>query len=482
MLAYLVPVLVAAAGGAAVFATVRRHGWDTPSAAAAAVALAPGVGFGLLSLPFFFWIFIGSAPPGRLPLLALTVLLALALFLPVSARVSASNGSGYAWPTGGQRTAFLLLMLCVAAGLGWLLWTFPRAADAQPFGGWDAWAIWNARSLLLHRAEGELGGIFALMKEGHPDYPLLLPASLAAQYGLLGGESVAIPQVTGLLFVLGAGAALLAAGWHFGSPTAGAAAVAVLWSTPAFWRWAYTQYADIPLSYLLLVAAAGLGSQLAADERRRLPPVLAGFCLGLLAWIKNEGLVLALLLAAAFVVVRASTALPLVVARIGPARASAADVGDTLRRSPWIAAGAAPPLVALGLFKSSWSPKNETAMFLADAIDKLLDPDRWRPVLAGFFERLNPWTGIEMWGLLWLLVAVCGVVLWRRRADGGAPLLFCGFALLLIWGTWLVVYVCTPAGQVWHLNSSLNRLLLQVTPLTLAWALAGVGPREETPT
>ena len=461
MVAALLPVLVAAVGAAVAFAALRRHGWDAATSGAVAVAMAPGVGFGLASLSFFFWVFAGFGPPGRWTLIGLAGALAMLLLAPVTGRVDP-----VAAPAARRRprAALLLLLLLVAVCLGLLLWTLPSASAAQPFGGWDAWAIWNVRSLQLYRATpGDIGRVIGELKYGHPDYPLMLPSSLAAQYCLLGREDVAIPQVTGLLFGLGAGAAMFVAVWRLGSAAGGAAAVAVLWSTPAFWRWVFAQYADIPLGYLLVVTAAALASQLEADARYRLPAVVAGFCFGLLAWTKNEGLVLAGLLAVAFVGVLTVVVRPL------------AAAFAMLRRLPWLAAGALPALTALVLFKSYWSPINETARFVSGASDKLIDPDRWRPVITAFWEQLNPWTGLTIWGLLWPFVAVCGVVIWRRRSAAGAPATFLGVAVALIWATWVVVYVCTPAEQVWHLNSSLRRLLLQITPLTLAWSLAGAG-------
>ena len=51
--------------------------------------------------------------------------------------------------------------------------------------------------------------------------------------------------------------------------------------------------------------------------------------------------------------------------------------------------------------------------------------------------------------------------------------------MILAWAAWLVVYVCTPMALDWHLDSSLDRLLLQLTPLTLAWALCGAGRARE---
>ena len=485
MVAALLPIGIAAAGGLVVVAVLRRHGWGVLPSAAWALALAPGVGFGLLSLAFFFLAFAGFSPPGRWLLIGSSAVLAAVIAMPVVSgvvgggvrRTAARAESSPARPEFCYGLLGLLLLLGISLGL--LLWTFPQVSKALPFGSWDAWAIWNVRSLFLFRAGDDLAQIYSRPTLGHPDYPLLLPASLAAQYCLLGSQHLAIPMVTGLLFALASGVVLFLTLWRYASAAAAAAAVAVLWSTPAFWRWAFAQYADLPLAYLLLAAAAALASQLDDDRSRRLPPVLAGFCFGLLAWIKNEGLVLALLLAAAFAAGLIARPFGATTPRgSGP---GAADRRETLRRLPWIAAGALPPWVALGLFKSFWSPTNETAMFLDGAAAKLLSFERWRTVVTAFFEKLNPWSGIAAWGLLWPLVALCAVVFWRRRLAAGRPLLVLGGVLILAWAAWLVVYVCTPMDLDWHLDSSLDRLLLQLTPLTLAWALCGAGRAREAP-
>ena len=474
----LVPALVATAGGVTVFAVLRRHGWPGLPSIAGAVALAPGIGFGLLSLAFFFLAFAGFTPPGRWLLAGLSAVLAGAIVAPVVPPVAAGRDGSHdaaGESSAGSRGPLLALLLLAGIGFGLLLWTFPRASAAQPFGAWDAWAIWNVRALFLFRAEDNLGEIFSMLKHGHPDYPLLLPGSLAAQYCLLAGEDLAIPQLTGLLFALGTGALLFFTLWRYSTATAAAAAVAVLGSTPVFWRWAFDQYADIPLAYLLLAASAALASQLDDDPSRRWPPVLTGLCCGLLGWIKNEGLILALLLAAVFAVVL-----------LLPRRraAGAADRGsdarrEALRRLPWIAAGALPPLSALVLFKSFWSPANETRVFFVGAVEKLLNFDRWQVVLAAFWRELNPWSGIASWGLLWPFLVLCVIAFRRRRRLAGRPVLCLGGTVVLAWAAYLAVYVCTPMGQAWHLNRSLDRLLLQLTPLTLTWALAG-GGRGET--
>ncbi len=467
----LVPLLVTVFGGLSIYVLMRRHGWGAAPSATWALASAPGAGFGLISVTFFYWVFAGLSPPGALSLAVLSAGLAIALATPVYCR-----RERLPWPAGvsitrrgsrGRRAALVAVAIAAAVGLGLLVRTLPQAAASKPFGGFDATAIWNVRALFLYRANGDLGEIFSGLKHGHPDYPLLLPASLAGQYSLLGGENVAIPQLTSLLFTLAAGAALFMAVTRLSSPAVAVAAVAVYWATPVVWRWTYDQVADIPLSYLLLMAVLSLSSQLDADRGRRLPPVLAGLFLGLLAWVKNEGVVQAALLAAAFAV--------LWWRRV---RHTGAGAGrDAWRRPLWIVAGALPVLIALVLFKVTWSPVNETARFLGGGLDKALTLDRWLVVARAYGRELAPWSGAVSWGLLWPALALCAVAFRRHRVAGGLSLRLFDVALVLTFGLSVVAYVLTPDKVQWHLDTSLKRLLLQLTPLAMAWAVAGIGGR-----
>ncbi len=474
---FLIPLLVTGAGGLTVFGLMRRHGWSNRSSAAWALAAGPGVGFGLLGVVFFFWVFAGWPPPGRWALAGITMILALALALPVYTRRGDSARpleSGFfnrqaLWPGSARARAALLAVLAIGGvAFGLLLWTFPKIVETQPYGGWDAKAIWNVRALFLYRASGDLAEIYSALEHGHPDYPLLLPASVAGQYSLLGGESLAIPAMTSLLFTLAAGVALFLAVARLSSPTIACAAVAVYYTTPAVWRWAATQYADIPLSYFLLMAVLTLSSQLDAERARRLPPVLAGLFLGLLAWTKNEGMVQAGLLAGAFAL------LFLGIGRSGGF--SLTPIRDRWRRLLGITAGALPAAAALVLFKLHWSPVNETGRFLGGGVEKILNGDRWLTVVAAYGQQLFPGSGAVTWGLLWPSVVLCAVFFHRRRAAAGPPAQLFGAALGLSLGLSFMAYILTPvAGVQWHLDTSLTRLLLQLTPLALAWAVAGVG-------
>ena len=459
MVPFLIPVLVAAAGGLVAYVLMRRHGWTPASSVAWALVAAPGVGFGLISVVFFFWVFAGWPPPSRWLLAVLTLILAAAFAAPVFARAERSPADGKGQPAAKRRAALLAGGALAALGLGLLLSMFPRFIATQPYGSWDAKAIWNVRALFLYRASGDLDEIYSGLEYGHPDYPLLLPASIAGQYCLLGREDLAIPPMTSMLFTVAAGIALFMAVARTGRPMVAGVAAAVYWATPAVWRWAFNQYADIPLSYFLLMAVLTLASQLDTNPARRLPPVLAGLFLSLLAWTKNEGTVQAILVAAAFFVLWALQK------RVG-----------WWRRPLWVVAGALPVSTALVLFKTHWSPVNETVRFLGGGVDKLLAHERWLTVARAYWSELAPWSGAATWGLLWTALALCAVGFRRHRVAGGRPQQLAGAVLLLTFGLTIMAYILTPvAGLQWHLDTSLKRLLLQLTPLAMAWAVAGVG-------
>ncbi|MEM7583442.1 MAG: hypothetical protein AAF560_08690 [Acidobacteriota bacterium] len=472
MLAAWVPLGLALFGGGVVAALLRRHGWSWQASWPYVLAMAPAVGFGLASLGFFFWVFAGFHPPGAWTLMGLMLGLALVLVGPVHGRQRSGleDGSeGIVQPLFKVRPGWrltwqdVIVALLVLVTLGLVVFSFFPMQEFQPFGFYDAVAIWNVRAFFLFRSQGDLGELYADLKFGHPDYPLLLPGTLAAQYSLLGREDVAIPQVTGLLFALSACLALALLVARYSALPAAVSAAVLIAVTPCFWRWLYAQYADLPLAYLLLLATLTLASQLEAPTRR-LPATLAGFCFGLLTWIKNEGLVLAFLLAVSLVLV-------LLVTR---------DLRrEWLQRGVWFGIGALPVLTALGLFKMFWSPQNETGMFLQGAIAKVLTWERWWIIIRALFAELNPVTGIAAWGLLWPFVIVAGVIFWRQRRAVGRPHLMISAMVVLAWATWFTIYLCTPADLEWHLGSSLKRLMLQLAPLTLAWSLLGVGRADE---
>ncbi|MCP3962461.1 MAG: hypothetical protein GY719_31855 [bacterium] len=447
ILATLVPAGVLATGLVAGLLLAGRHDRSGPVAILTGLAYAPALGFGTLSLLWFYSRFVHLPAPGPLVLLPLAAGVAAAAFV-VLRRIAPRWRIGDA-PGWGQRQILLAgwlgLTLVVLVAGGW------RWAASRPYGVWDAVAIWTGRALMLARAEdpGEVLG--RVTQAAHPDYPLLVPSSVAAQYGLAGSESLLIPQLTSVAFLLGLGPVVWLTVHRWRPGLLPVAAVLLLWSTPSVLVRGFTQCADVPLAYLFVAAVGGLASRLDTSLRHRVSPWLCGYFLGLLYWVKNEGQVLAVLAVGLFVFFALATR------RLQQLRSDALP----------LLIAAAPGVLATVLLRRFWAPPIEELdkYFVGGFVERLTDPERWRTVAAFFLDHLSPAGQTQHWGWLWLALALAAILLWRRRRlVRHPPALYLGAVVLASFAAWFMVYVLTPYGVTWHLRTSLDRLLLQLVP------------------
>lgn len=444
--------LIALVGALALAALLGRRPLPAPRWAFAAV-LGPAVGLGTLSLLYFAWRFAGGSSASFAPLgwMVLAGVAVGALRQLVRERLPGQPADGA--PTGHlvRRAALSLLvastLLALAAGVAY--------ARQMPHGRFDAWAIWTNRARMLHRAD-DPARVFSQLRRAHPDYPLLLPGSLAAQFALFANESPRIPQGTGALFFLSAAAALALAVRALGSRGGWMAlAPALFLVTPAAVWWGFAQCADLPLAYLLVACGTLLALQLPVDRPAPLPPALAGFLLGLLPWTKNEGFLLAGALAGLFA-----------------ARTATSPAGR--RRLAAVVAGALPGGIAVAVMRWVWAPHTDLGHFAGGVASRLVDGSRWQVVLSAFRDRLDPLRGFADWGVVWPLAALALLVTLLSPARRRPGLAFLLGALPLLWVTWLGVFLGTPNDPDWQIRTALDRLLLQLLPLTLAVGFAGL--------
>jgi hypothetical protein len=190
--------------------------------------------------------------------------------------------------------------------------------------------------------------------------------------------------------------------------------------------------------------------------------VLAGLTAGFAAWTKNEGVafVLAVIVARAFAILRYGN-------RAGLARQLGA-----------LAGGLAFPLATVALFKLRIAPPNDlTSTKPADILTHLIDFGRWVTVLEGFVLA-----ALALGAFLVPILLVLGLYWYLLRFQKGTadrvPIATVSTALGLMVAGYLAVYVLLSNDVNWQVNTSVDRIVLQVWPgALLAFFLAANAPQ-----
>ncbi|HEX7009253.1 MAG TPA: hypothetical protein VF184_04680 [Phycisphaeraceae bacterium] len=334
-----------------------------------------------------------------------------------------------------------LALVCVVAAL-------VLRARIQPDGLWDAWAMWNFKARFLYFAEPNWTVIFSAQEAGtHPDYPLLVPMTVARLWRWAGADVAWAPQVVAggatLLTLL----TLTAAVTVLRGLVLGGVAGLTLLGSNYFIKHGMSQYADVPLSLYMLAALAVLAIWHERDRREAGLLVLAGALAGSAAWTKNEGAAFAVWFILALAVVSLGQ---------GPQQAFRAATAAALGVAAvaWMTA-----TVKLGLTQTG------TDLFsnLSGEVlwQRATDAERYTRIVragrAAWVSLTHPWSIL---GAL-ALVALGG---WRRPAGAWRALAVVGAILALQILTYAAVYLLTSAQLQWHLQTSVERLFAQVWP------------------
>ena len=327
----------------------------------------------------------------------------------------------------------LLLLLDVGA--------FISVTARAPHGGWDAWAIWNLRARFLFRAGGAAwrDGFTELLSWSHPDYPLLAPMFVARSWKLMGAENQSVPIALACFFSFGSVALLTASLSLLRDVRQGLLAGLAMAATPILYVQGAIQCADVPVAFFRL---SMLGAMAVADRYNNAGfAALAGAMAALGGWTKNEGLLwFGAFLLARLIVVRFRLLLPFM-------------------------AGAAPILAAILLFKACVATSSDIfgATGRMGMLERFLDPARYSLIFSETIR--HAWSFgpllLSPFVILAVYLALAGV---RSDSQDNAIIRSATLTLIITSAGYFFIYVLRSLDLAWLLESSMDRLILQLWP------------------
>ena len=416
------------------------------------LCLATGLALGLSSCTFFIWLVIhGPSRTGLIisELAAFTFATGI-LFYAGNKRGPRADAGRHSAPASIPKTRWMLAALaaCACVALATALTRFIFLSLAAPHGEVDALTIWNLRARFLARGGAQwLDSFTSLLATHVPDYPLLLPASIARWWTYLGDDPTLVPALVAMLFTFATIGLASSSLGLFRSKGQGLLAGVVLLGTPFLIKHGASQYGDVPLGFFMLATLVAFSLHEKAAGHRDGLPALAGMLAGFAAWTKNEGLLFVLVVAVArlLVVVPAS---------------GWKSYGSEMRA---FAKGLLPVLLIVLFFKSHIAP-GLSPIFAeqgtATTLERLTDSARYIETGQAFLRKAT------RFGHPGFVVLLGYLLLVGRRAGGtNHPGIR---SAALAWGLMLagyfMVFIVTPHGLRYQIDTSLDRLWIQLWP------------------
>lgn len=453
---------------------------NTAAAVLVRLCLAYGFGAALSSCWFFLWLCVGGAHDAFpltfiLPEILITALLGylcfrrgFALSEPPFTQSETSNVDGL---------GTLLLGAIFGVVLLFAIGSFIFIALRSPHGEFDAVSIWNLRARFLARGTAHWRDAFSdSLSLPHPDYPLLLPTTVARLWKYLGTEALWAPMSAAFLITFSSlGVVCSSLALLRNKQVAYLAGIVVLgvnmFVALGAWQYADTTVGLFILSTLILTAIYDSAPKRENSGLLVLAGATAAFC----AWTKNEGQLFLLV----FVVTRLCFSL----LRQG--------WKASISEGTAIMAGVLPVLAVIAYFKLAVTPANYFLLAGNDSsgpmryflepgtvAQKVADPTRYRIIAQAIVEQVLRFGARKTLGitpLLVLYVVLVGVYKTSiiKIEDSAA-------ILLLMLAGYFVVYLTTPLVLVFQLQTSLSRLLLQLWPSAVFVLFMATSSQEST--
>lgn len=294
------------------------------------------------------------------------------------------------------------------------------------YGDWDAWLIWNYHAKFLQHPE-YWKQLFTINKSCHPDYPLFLPGNIAFCWRLFRSDTMLVPFAYSYLFTLLIPVLIFLTLYRKNLFIAGL--ILLLLATDEFYLiHAIAQYADAPLGFLLLCIIIVAGYL----NTNKYIPLIIGAILGCCMWMKNEGAMLTIIFCLFY-------------------------IKSLMKNGGWkyLLAGIALPLITLLVFKSM-APVNDLMTNRTTPLSTYLtDGSRYKLIASYLADNMNRNFVIVELGLI---VYVISCIIHKEWPGKNM------FLLLTCVAGYFFVYLISNEGLEWHLQTSMDRVLLQLMP------------------
>jgi hypothetical protein len=303
---------------------------------------------------------------------------------------------------------------------------------------WDAWAIWSLHAEFLFYPETWKNLFDPALAWNHTDYPLFLPSLIALFWNANGEISSMVPFVVGFIpYFL-----MIFFFYHaFDKKLFGIICIFLILIDIGFVTRAASQYADTYLALFILLSYYGL-IQSSKIKQNTVFPVIVGIVASGAMWIKNEGLAFYAIFSLLWLIT---------------------FIKDK-KKILLFAAGSSVLIVTIVLFKFLIAPANDVVSTEAkNYTEKLTDADRYLFI----YRYLRDYLLYSVPALTLLIIAS---VFSKSKAN-----ILIAASILLIFASYFVVYVLSPYGLQWHLETSADRLIHQLTPTVLLVAIPAFG-------
>jgi hypothetical protein len=394
------------------------------------------LGFGLSSIPFFFWKLAGWGHAGYMTF-ELVYVLGIFTALIVLRRDSIKAPIVDLQPASRLERILLAAVLCTLAVA---LVNFLFGALIRPHGRDDAWWNWNLAARFIFYGK-DLGALFdSWGRSMHPGYPFMLSLNVANGWLFLNQATTRVPILISGLFAFCIPGMLFAALAQLrGIKLASIASILIL--APWLPEYANFQYADMVVAALILAGCIFFCLYWKTKSPGLM--ILTGFMTGLSGWTKDEGL--------PFVVFGFLFFNLAVLFR----RDRPASAGNFIL-------GLSPPLLTLGIYKFLFASTSDYLKDPGALLDRILDPARYQVVASHFLSVFSNFGIPDSGGYIWIL-GIIAVLSGLSFQNWGHKMLGLIFTAQL--AAYFMVYILTPFGLQAQLDTSMHRVFSEIVPL-----------------